>query len=585
MKSKLKIKVVVGVWGEHVLPSLWTSLSADLDVELLVLRSGLDDQMKCGAQIKVFEPVADMPGFFRDLESHLNGSDLVVALETSQLSSFQALRYSKALDIPCVVIVNEFTPFVYDRFANIKAIKYDICRNADLFIASSTRARRLLKCEGVDEGKILVLDRFLDMQEARFSEAIRTKFRNYVGLKSDELLLTARTSFEKPEGAYEVLKGFRLLAGVIKGGLNRIRLLMIGTGTRMEELKYAASDLGVGQHVIFLAQDPALFWRDVACASELVIWDQHRDLEKSEPLPIQLLKSVSSGCLNLIKSGTIFDDLSFGLPVLKIDHFEAMSLADSISTHWTTIQNLTSTRSSLPLTRYFASSEEVSLVVRDAFIKLVMRPAGETSRDRVERIVEAHKEPLNATIARDIAVDVEEALLIKNIPTNQLAELWRLKGDVHVAMGETEHGMRAFEKAFQTSDRCFRALRGLGYIAWMGHSHAEASTFFKRALAIDPNDYQCLLGMGLVYRRLRMLSESAFWLTRALDFGGVDSSAFSLLIQACVESPESTISLETLESMRENYGDLPSILRGLSHVYLAHGHSEAVKKILTQLSA
>ena len=135
-------------------------------------------------------------------------------------------------------------------------------------------------------------------------------------------------------------------------------------------------------------------------------------------------------------------------------------------------------------------------------------------------------------------VTLEELLLSRNTEKDLTAELWRIKGDYLASVRDSEGAIGAYEKAVQIDSKCFRAHRGLGYAAWLGHSHDDAMTFFKRALMLEHNDYHSLVGVGLIYRRLRMLEESVFWLGRAVDIGGADSTALNLLLQACLEAPE-----------------------------------------------
>jgi hypothetical protein len=89
-------------------------------------------------------------------------------------------------------------------------------------------------------------------------------------------------------------------------------------------------------------------------------------------------------------------------------------------------------------------------------------------------------------------------------------------------------------------------------------------SFFKKALAINQNDYQCLVGVGLVYRRLKMFDESAFWLQRALSVGGLESSSLGLLVQACLENPDAPEALGLLTSIRETMGEHPALNNAIS---------------------
>jgi tetratricopeptide (TPR) repeat protein len=150
------------------------------------------------------------------------------------------------------------------------------------------------------------------------------------------------------------------------------------------------------------------------------------------------------------------------------------------------------------------------------------------------------------------------------------SEILRIRGDALMALTRNEEAAKAFEDALKQNLKNHHALRGLGYLAWQGHSHEDAMRFFKRALAVDPNDYQSLVGIGLVYRRLQMFNESVYWLHKAVSVGGLESTSLSLIVQACLENAENEQSIGVLKYIRENIGDHPNLSRAIEKLESHH---------------
>lgn len=132
MVRKLKIKIVAGTLLDPALLKVWEDLSLRHSVEVYAIDSG-NYNGTTSLPLVLFPQIPDMPGFCRDLERHLMGSDVVVGIETSKLYTFQAVRAARNLGIPFACVTHEYDPFIYEKFANIRAIQQDICQNSDAF--------------------------------------------------------------------------------------------------------------------------------------------------------------------------------------------------------------------------------------------------------------------------------------------------------------------------------------------------------------------------------------------------------------------------------------------------------------------
>ena len=584
MSRRFKIRIVSSSIDDSLLLPLWERLHRDHDIEILCTQADENSGFLTHLPVVLFPKIPEMPGFMRDIDHYLAGSDLVVALESSKLSSFQALRWARKSGVPCAIVCHEFTPLIYEKFPNIRAIQHDIYQNADLFLATSHRAMRLLQTEGIAIERMERIPHFVDCSKFGFRKERGQKFRSYVGFRPEDILIVVRGSLQSPDEVSNVFRGFTLALSRIPQAISvRMKLMVIGQGSGVDPLKYEACDLGIGSKVIFLAQDPAKFWPDVTCAAQTIIWTKWTDRSSPEPYPFQMVQALAAGTQSIIPSSSIYDETSAGAPALRLDDATAFGIADAIQRIFSNYEDLEAKRTKL--SEFMLEHSDLSLVTEGVLAKLtaLVHSTNEPGpRSRALKFIEQHQIPLTYSQSAQAMVCVEEHLLSVGLDDGALSELWRIKGDALAANGQRmDESIRAYEEALKlSSGQSALALRGLGFVSWMSHGHEDALTFFKRSLGIDPNGYHSLLGVGLVYRRLRMLEESVYWLGKAIDIGGVECGALSMCVQACLESPEAELSLTSLKSLRDTWGDKPVILRALSQVYLAQGHGDAAKEIL-----
>ena len=145
MTQKKRLAIVAGDIGQQRFLSLFEILRSEFDATFYLLGDDkLSSTYESGIKCKVFSRVPDMPGYMRDLESEISTSDCIIGLETSRLSTFQAIRVARKFHIPAGVVTTESQPFFYEKFANIRAVQYDICRSASFFWAASQAAQDAL---------------------------------------------------------------------------------------------------------------------------------------------------------------------------------------------------------------------------------------------------------------------------------------------------------------------------------------------------------------------------------------------------------------------------------------------------------
>jgi tetratricopeptide (TPR) repeat protein len=576
--KKMNVKVVAGAWSNEMPVALLTRLAPLVDLEVHVLEG--EKVPQCGLHLLQYAPVAGMPGFYRDLEQNLLGADLVIAVGTAKLSSFQAVRFCRKNAVPCFVMTTESSPFEFEKYENVRAIQFDILKHADKFISLCLASGEFLRSQDVNPGNIIDFSTLQVMSIAGFEMNLRRKFRNYIGISEAEILITIKTSFTHGSQLKSGLEAFKwLLADEHRFG-SPLRLLVTGEGDEIQSYKYLASDLRIGDRVLFLNQDSLPFWTDLCSASDVMIWDRG-DLDTYDYFKHQLLQRSILSAIPVIFEKSSNESMT-GINIHRIESMQPGFLRKAV------IDVLQAGFSRLELSQKLQSAE---LAKFDDLLHSLVRTMSDSLTSR-EPAVNAALNLATSLIdfvqkqhAPSCLIQVEEAMLAPNISSIIRAELSRIKGDCLVALERHDEAVGSYEKALMENRDCGLAYRGLGYQAWRAHSHEEAMTFFRKCLALVNHEYHSLIGVGLIYRRLKMNREAMFWLKKALEVRGHESSAFNLLIQTCVESAVTDIAKLTLEELRETYGDHPSILRGLSQIYLSQGLSVEAGRLLQRIAS
>jgi hypothetical protein len=572
MSHRLKIKIVVGQLREQAMISLWESIAQHHDVEILTQKFDGEESFNTSLPVVEFPVIVDMPGFFRDLDSHLRGSDVIIGVESSRLYSFQALRIARKLGIPFVAMVHEYEPFIYEKFQNIRAVQHDIHANASMFLATSSRAVKLLELEGVDSQRIRSLVPATDASLFEFSEARSQKFRKYTKIPVDAIVLGFKGDLNQIEPALVLGRGLRLALnklGQDKRAL--VRLLICGNGAQSEKIKYEIADMGLGSQTLFLSQDPTPFLRDLLCAVDVMI-EGRGSPEGISSLPWHVVSAAYSGARFVLPSGSISDDVLSGHLVRKIDDFTPIHLSEAL------VKKINDGRESADqrAERARVATQTLALSEATTMVLAVIEEVGGRNERRLRRqgllsFVKQYQIPISFKDANEVLVRCDEMRDFSAENEARLySEILRIRGDALMALTRNEEAAKAFEDALKHNLKNHHALRGLGYLAWQGHSHEDAMRFFKRALAVDPNDYQSLVGIGLVYRRLQMFNESVYWLHKAVSVGGLESTSLSLIVQACLENAENEQSIGVLKYIRENIGDHPNLSRAIEKLESHH---------------
>ncbi|MCX6119646.1 MAG: hypothetical protein NT027_19075 [Proteobacteria bacterium] len=575
MSCKLKLRIVAGINFDLSVDSLWENLSHHYDIEILVI-GRCESSSATSSVPKVFFPALDgMPGFLKNVDSFLEGSSIIIGVGLSTLASFQALRFCRANSIPFFAISYDTNPFAYDLYNNLKAIQTDILENSSGFLVSSEKQRRFLLHNGISTDSIVDVAAGNFSVDDCFSSKLREKFRKYIGIPENCFLVGIKTDFINKESIEGVANGIKLF--VEKQSIqnrSKLRFLFLGNGPNFEQTKYLVSSLGVGKNCLFLSQDSRGFWRDVCSAVDAFIWEANiEDLDGSLKLFSAAAMNGKAILLNDLDGFSTYSKIGIEVSMKDLDCFNVKNFIEEnfCKDEYKNMEIQMWKSSELALKFKASFNRVVSDLDRIFNAKIDPNHRFMSKVNIVKEFIERHADICSSLDANDILVRCEEFLLFKNITKAEKSELCRIKGDALMSSGDPTEAMLAFELAILHDDNCARAFRGLGQLSLNSYSHEEAISFFKKSLSLNANDYHCLVGVGLIYRRLKLHDEALFWLEKSIAIRGASCSAFSLAIQSCLEYPTSSSSLVFLERLREFFGDLNILIQPLHQIYLAHG--------------
>jgi glycosyltransferase involved in cell wall biosynthesis len=207
-----------------------------------------------------------LPDRLLDAERAFANADIVHTEELSLWFSAQAAALKARLGYRLVVTVWETLPLL-DAFRNPHGRRYRAATlaGADLFVAASERARDALLLEGVPEEKVTLSHPGIDLD--RFASATARPTSDYV------ILSPGRLEWEK--GHHDALRAVAALEhGLVpapRDAVQRIRLMIVGSGPEEKRLRAHARELGIDDAVTIgpvpYEQMPSLY----ASASALIL--------------------------------------------------------------------------------------------------------------------------------------------------------------------------------------------------------------------------------------------------------------------------------------------------------------------------
>lgn len=581
--QKPRIAIVAGEMRHPRVLTMFDALRDRFDVTVYALDGErLLDRQGTGIKVRIFENIPDMPGYLRGLEDELASTSFIIGLETSRLGTFQAVRAARKHGIPMGVLVTEFHPYFYEKYANIRAIQFDICNKSEVFWATSQQALDALTLDYVPKEAIRVVGPAVDQGKFRPSPEGRKKFREYIGISPEEFVVLFHHELEEWNRPEVLVQALALASRQLGPQGRSVRVLFAGAGKAAMDLKYRAFDLGLGRQVMFLHQDPEPFILDLYAASDVQVMPRPLRTDFHEDFPLPLLEAMATGLVPLVGAGSIAAELAGeGAVTFADDTHQALAAAIvRVARHPDELKVLRQKAMDRVSQRFSLES------VRDILIQDVVAIIGGQVQSLA--VQDADTDTLVASVRADISrgadqdalLKIEEAMLREVKSNIAKGELFCLRGDAFYGLGDIDRAMQSYGEAVRLNDRDYRALRGLGFVAWQGHSNEEALVFFKKAMAIEENDAETSLGIGLVFRRLGLNDEALFWLEKCVLSPEPPAASTVALAQACAQIKAPHRGIMVLERVLDAVGDNHTLMVTLGQLYLSTGQTDAGNAML-----
>ena len=584
MERKPKVSIVAGDLRLPRLLGLFEGLREDYDLTVFVLNNPHTiNNHGTGLKMKVFDNIHEMPGYMRDLEEQLDNSDFIVSFETSKLATFQAVRIARKLGVPCGIVVNEYQPFFYEGYQNIRAVQHDVIEKANIFWPTTAQAASTLVVDGVASTRISRVNVPIDLDRFKYQATARQKFRNYIGLKENETVILVRAALEPWTNVASLLQAFALVKKRGTFGSRNVKLLLAGDGSQAKDLKYKTFDLGIGGHAMFLHQDCEPFLKDLYCASDIIFDPKMIKGDYLPDMPAHIAEAMACSVVPMVVSGSVAAEISGDAGFVCAD-----GSPESIAA---VLQNILLDpvlleRKRLQTQRRCHESFDLSIQsqrFKESLQQVLSSQKG--SGDQIHNLLDKAKIQLQAGKDRDALISLEECKII-GIKTSGDRVKWnQLRGDVFYGLGEMEEATNAYSEGMRIDDKNLECLRGLGFVSWKGHSNEEAMIFFRKALALKQDDRKSQYGIGMIFRRLGLLEDSLFWLEQSMIGPERPESAVVVYSQTCIQMNRPEKAAKRIEQTLDKVGDHPTLLMTLSQLYMTMGRSQEAQDIMLRANS
>lgn len=584
MQKKPRIGIVGGNLTHPRSVDVFSHLTQLYDIAFFVIdHSNLVDNYRGSIPLHVFENLKDMPGYMRALEEYISDFDILVGFESSRLSTFQMVRVAKKQQIPTAVIVNEFHPYFYQNYPNIRAIQVDVLENATRFWPSSRLAESMLKVESVSSDRIARMQPAINVSAFHPNRSKRQKFRSHIGADENSILILAHRELEPWTYPEDLLHGFRLLYVTNPNLASRLKLLFVGDGSLARDLKYRCYDLNLGNSVVFIHQASAAFASDMYAASDFVFCPRrHRD-DFHEDFPLNDLEAIASGAVPIFKMGTLISEFcsDSGIPLSDVNF---QTIADGLAGVLNKPGGIKrASEKAVDTILKGCTPEKVSSWLAKEIDELLevsngMKVASQSSAERAELLLENIRQ---GKVSEPL-IQIEEFLLEQGLRADVRSELLTEKGLELSRKGDLEQSFEALHDAVKLCESNTAAYRGLGYLSLKSHSHDEAISFFKKALARNDKDVESMFGVGMVHRRLGLNEEALYWFERCMLVEANNQKIKSALSQTCLECRSPAKAIASLERIQSQIGEEASLLLTLGQLYLKEGRAELGNELVSR---
>jgi tetratricopeptide (TPR) repeat protein len=480
----------------------------------------------------IFEEDEETPGYMANLEACLESATTIIAYQSHQFATFQALKHCERHNKALVVLCDDVMPWRYREYQNLHAIQQTIYRQAQLFIASNAEVADALVLEGVDPDAIRISKDFPAQPEATQIAVRKAKFLNHLKLPTDCRVV----SFVGDENSEGALRHFlKAVAAVRDQSKQPLAIVLVGAQLVSEETKYEIHQLGIHGQTRVVPETPQIFLEDLVASSEIIFSgsDPH-DWRAGQFPEIEMLAHAYGKAICLRDSATLRS--FFGA---RGKYFSADSAA-----------------SLLRMVELYVLGDRNFLEQCRSFSELLSEESlagGSVHGNSAQKYREFDCSALTCSAPgqnkKEFAASSVEHLLSS--------------ADQLLAAGRMEEASELYGQVMLAESTNTDALKGLGFCALHASAFDEAHDFFKKVVALDPSDVKGLYGLGVANLRLNNAAAAVNFMERGWLMSGAEDKNINLLVQACLEHPSRQDALNVLVKIEDQLGQLPVVVNAM----------------------
>ena len=179
----------------------------------------------------------------------LADKDIAHTMETFNAFSYQALQAKRRFGTKLAVTVWENRPYAAERFKAKRRMKYDVLREADLFLAMSERARQCLILEGADPRRVIVSPPGIDLDRFHPAETKPAAVMDRLGLDAETFVFISVAALRWEKGVFDLLHAFKRVHNRNPG--RPVKLIYAGSGPERNRLEQLAARIGLADRGVF----------------------------------------------------------------------------------------------------------------------------------------------------------------------------------------------------------------------------------------------------------------------------------------------------------------------------------------------
>lgn len=585
-KTKHKIKIVAATLKNPGILNIFEKMNKTFTTSVITLESSsiLNFTNIPSLNFYLYKDHPELPGYINDIEKNLYDADLIIGFDTTNIASLQACRYAKQEQKPFIAVVNEYRTNIYQNYENIKSMQKEILEHADQIWISSELSRSMLKGKNILESKISKIIYSIDENFYKFSSQKKHQFRQHVKLDENVFLAIVYDDFGEHVNAITILLALHKLKTISPNLLENFKLLFIGNGPLVKDIKYKAYDLNLSHNILFMHELPLNIINDLYSASDMIIHLNTNNSYAHDAYPFFVLEALECGVYPVVSHlSPIAELIDSSLGTIIIDEsyiYLASAFKEILQKRQIILDN--KQQRALKLIEKTNNKTNIKLLI-NLIKSLIQNNTKQTHKTHYEEHIEQIKLLIQKGALQD-SLNLLQEIITQDIPFSDLkAQIFYLKGKVYEMLNQWDEAISNYENSLHLNPNNDKIYEALGYISYKTHSEWESKKFFKKAISLNNQNTQAMIGLALIYEKELKPALSLFWLEKCLNINKNDNNAISMLTQICLnKQTPAQLAIEILERLIDNLGDIPQFILTLGQLYCYNGNLDEGQKLINQ---